>query len=412
MGSKLTRLEKSWILYDVANSAFVLMISTLIPIYFKNIANENGLAAYNSTAYFSYALSISTLIVAVLGPILGTVADNKGYKKPLFMIFLFLGAVSCVFLSVPSTWLLFLIIFIAARTGLSGSIIFYDSMINDVTCDDKIDEVSSLGYAWGYIGSCVPFILCLLLVLFSNSFGLTRGISLRISFVITAVWWIAITIPLLRNYRQIYYIDSNDISIKKGIIKLRVVFNEIKKNKHVLYFLIAFFFYIDGVYTIIEMATVYGRDVGLGDSSMLIALLVTQFVAFPCSIILGRLSKKINIRNMISVCIAAYVFVALFAVQLHSAVEFWFLACFVGVFQGAIQALSISYYARIIPKEKSSEYFGIYDIFGKGASFAGTIIMGVSTQIFGTSKAGVLSIALMLAAGLAIFRLSTPKNIE
>ena len=177
-------------------------------------------------------------------------------------------------------------------------------------------------------------------------------------------------------------------------------------------FLISFFFYIDGVYTIIEMATSYGKDVGITDNSMLMALLLTQVVAFPFSIFFGKLSKKFKVKDLISMCIAAYFLIALFALQLDTAIEFWILATFVGVFQGAIQALSRSYYSKIIPKEKSSEYFGIYDVFGKGASFVGTMIMGLSTQIFESSKAGVVGIAVMFVLGFILFRVQGKSEIE
>lgn len=410
MGKKgLNKLEKYWVLYDVGNSAFTLLVSTLIPIYFKNMANSAGVSASDSTAYFSYAISISTIIVAILGPMLGAFADNKDFKKPLFTFFLMMGVIACAGLSIPGTLLAFLVVFVIGKVGFSGSLIFYDSMLVDITGNDRMDEVSSKGFAWGYIGSCVPFIASLLLVLGASKIGLTTLTAMTIAFLLNAVWWLAVSLPLLKNYKQVYF-AAEKASVGDSFVRLFKVFREIKNNKIILLFLMAFFFYIDGVYTIIEMATSYGKDVGLNDSSMLLALLLTQVVAFPCAIIFGALARSFRTKNLISVCIGAYFFVALFALQLNTAFEFWFLATFVGVFQGAIQALSRSYYAKIIPKEKSSEYFGIFDIFGKGASFAGTMLMGVSTQIFGTSKAGVAGIALMFVIGFIIFRMQCSIN--
>lgn len=399
----LTKLEKYWIMYDIGNSAFSLLCTTLIPIYFKNMATKAGISLSDSTAYFSYAISISTILVAIIGPIIGTLGDNKGRKKPLFLFFVMLGVLACASLAVPTYWIVFLAVYVIARVGFSGSLIFYDSMLIDVTEEKRMDEVSSQGYAWGYIGSVIPFVLSLLLVLGSDKIGISGTLAMIIAFIMNALWWGSVTIPLFKNYQQLHYIENSDHMVRESFQRLGGIFSELKNNKAITLFLVAFFLYIDGVYTIIDMATSYGKDVGLDDTSMLLALLLTQVVAFPCSIIFGKLSKKFETRKLISVCIIAYFAVTVFALQLDTAFEFWFMASFVGVFQGAIQALSRSYYAKIIPREKSSEYFGIYDIFGKGAAFIGTMLMGVTTQIFGTSKAGVGSIALLFIAGYIVF---------
>lgn len=408
--NKLTVQEKSWILYDVGNSAFVLMISTIIPIYFKNLAAEAGISGSLSTAYLGYGISLSTIIVAILGPILGTLADTKNYKKRLFIISAGVGIIGCAGLSIPYGWVTYLIVFIIAKIGFSGSLIFYDAMLSDITTEDRMDHVSSLGYAWGYIGSCIPFTISLVLILFAEQLGLSSKTMTLISFLLVAIWWTLITLPLLKNYKQIHYIERGERPLKEAIKRLSHIFSEMKQRKNILWFVIAFFFYIDGVYTIIDMATSYGKDVGISDNNLLLALLLTQVVAFPCSILFGRLSKKFRTEQLIHVSILGYLGVALFALQLDKAWEFWFLAVCVAVFQGAIQALSRSYFAKMIPKEKSSEYFGIYDIFGKGAAFLGTLLMGLSTQIFGTSKAGVGVIAIMFVIGFVLFRKAVIEN--
>lgn len=402
MNGKLTKLEKFWILYDVGNSAFALLISTIIPIYFKNMAAAAGISDADSTAYLSYAISISTVIVAILGPTLGTLADNRNHKKPLFTFFMMMGVLGCAALSVPATWLIFLVIFVLAKVGFAGSLIFYDSMLVDVTTDERMDEVSSHGYAWGYIGSCVPFVISLVLILQAGNIGISGTAAMGIAFLINAAWWGFVTIPLLKNYKQNYYVEAK-ADVKDVLNRLSHIFAELRQDRKVLRFLIAFFFYIDGVYTIIEMATSYGKDVGISDTNLLLALLLTQIVAFPCSIVFGKLTRKYETDKLILVCIAAYFGVAVYALQLDAAWKFWMMATFVGVFQGAIQALSRSYYAKIIPKEKSSEYFGIFDIFGKGASFMGTMLMGITTQLFHTSKAGVAAIAVMFVIGFLVF---------
>lgn len=402
MNGKLTKLEKFWILYDVGNSAFALLISTIIPIYFKNMAAAAGISDADSTAYLSYAISISTVIVAILGPTLGTLADNRNHKKPLFTFFMMMGVLGCAALSVPAAWLIFLVIFVIAKVGFAGSLIFYDSMLVDVTTDERMDEVSSHGYAWGYIGSCVPFVISLVLILQAGNIGISGTAAMGIAFLINAAWWGFVTIPLLKNYKQNYYVEAK-ADVKDVLNRLSHIFAELRQDRKVLRFLIAFFFYIDGVYTIIEMATSYGKDVGISDTNLLLALLLTQIVAFPCSIVFGKLTRKYETDKLILVCIAAYFGVAVYALQLDAAWKFWMMATFVGVFQGAIQALSRSYYAKIIPKEKSSEYFGIFDIFGKGASFMGTMLMGITTQLFHTSKAGVAAIAVMFVIGFLVF---------
>lgn len=411
MKKKLEKKEKYWILYDVGNSAFVLLVSTIIPIYFKNMAQAAGMENSDSTAYLSYAISISTLLVAVLGPVLGTIADGKNRKKPLFTFFMMMGVLGCAGLGLPKSVIGFLVVFVIAKVGLGGSLIFYDSMLVDITTDDRMDEVSSHGFAWGYIGSCIPFIISLGLIFGADAIGISGTAATMIAFVLNAAWWGLVTVPLLKNYKQQYYVENVSAGGRQVVNRLAEVFGEIKENKKVLLFLLSFFFYIDGVYTIIEMATSYGKDVGISDTSLLLALLFTQVVAFPCAILFGKLTERFQTSRLILVCIGAYFAVAVYALWLDTAWKFWMMATFVGVFQGAIQALSRSYYAKIIPKEKSSEYFSVFDIFGKGASFMGTMIMGISTQLFHTSKAGVLAIAGMILVGFLLFCLQT-RSIE
>ncbi|GAA0770238.1 MFS transporter [Clostridium subterminale] len=410
--SKFTKLEKQWILYDVGNSAFTMLVSTIIPIYFKNVASLSGISPADSTAYWGYAVSLSTIIVAILGPILGTVADTKGYKKPLFSLFMMFGVLGCAALALPVPWIVFLAIFVIGKVGFSGSLIFYDAMLNDITTDDRMDEISSHGFAWGYIGSCIPFTVSLLLVLFADKIGLTTAMATGTAFILTALWWLLITMPLLKNYKQKYYVEKGNKPVAESFKRLGKVLLNIRKNKKIFLFLLAFFFYIDGVHTIISMSTSYGKDVGITDSNLLLALLLTQVVAFPCAILFGRLSKKFKSDKLIATSIMGYIAITIFALQLDKAWEFWILAVCVAVFQGAIQALSRSYFSKIIPKEKSSEYFGLYDIFGKGAAFMGTMLMSIATHITGSSKAGVAGIVVMFIFGLIIFKSANKVNIS
>ena len=400
---KMTKLEKYWILYDVGNSAFTLLVSTIIPIYFNALAGNAGISEVDYLAYWGYAASISTIIVALLGPTVGSIADTRNYKKPLFVLFMAVGVIGCAALSVPGSWLVFLVVFVIAKVGYNASLIFYDSMLVDVTTPERMDKVSSNGYAWGYIGSCVPFILSLVFVLMYESFGMTMNTAMMLAFFINAAWWVLMTVPLLRNYRQKNYAETPKHPVRDSFRRLGHTIRDIRKEKKVFLYLLAFFFFIDGVYTIIEMATAYGSALGLDTTGLLLALLVTQIVAFPCALIFSVFSRKYETASLIKVCILAYTGIALFAIQLDKQWEFWFLAVMVGMFQGAIQALAWSYFAKIIPAEKSGEYFGIYDICGKGASFMGTTLVGVVAQITGVANAGVGIIAVMFVIGYVLF---------
>lgn len=401
---RLTKKERDWVLYDVGNSAFVMLTATVIPIYFKNVAEGSGMSAADSTAYFSYASSLVTVIAAVLGPVLGAIADIRGFKKPVFACFMGVGVLGCALLGTPAGWLLFLGIYVIAKTGYQGSLTFYDSMLADVTTEDKVDQVSAHGYAWGYIGSCIPFVASILLILYAEPVGLGSAQAAALVFLFNALWWLLLTLPLLGSFEQICYVEPKEHPVRESFGRLLRVMEDVWKNKRIFWFLAAFFFYIDGVYTIIDMATSYGKDVGISDTDLMLALLLTQVVAFPCSILFGSLAKRMESGRLIRLSILGYLGIVLFAFQMSHAWEFWFLAVCVAVFQGGIQALSRSYFTRIIPKEQAAEYFGFYDIFGKGAAFMGTLMLGAATQLSGTSRTGIGLLSILFLAGYVLFR--------
>ena len=406
-----TGLERAWILYDVGNSAFVLLVATLIPIFFNALAEEGGLSSVEYLAYWGYVASAVTIITAVLSPILGTLADTRGFKKPIFILCLVVGVAGCCAMGLAKTWLPFLLIFVFAKVGFSGSLVFYDSMLSDVTTPDRMDVVSSRGYAWGYIGSCVPFVVCLALVLGSGAIGLSQMTALNIALFITAAWWLAMTLPLLKTYRQLHYVEVEKHAIRQSFARIGHTLRHLHEDKQVFWFLLAFFCYIDGVYTIIDMATAYGTALGLDTTGLLLALLVTQIVAFPSALIFGRLSAKYPSTTLIPVCIAAYAGIALFAFFLTQQWQFWVLAFVVGMFQGGVQALSRSHFAKIIPPEKSGEYFGLFDICGKGASFLGTMIVSVGSQLTGSANVGVGSLIVLFLVGFVLFRVSCKEGM-
>lgn len=408
MKDKLTPIEKKWIMYDVGNSAFILLATTVIPIVFNNLAKAH-LSDSDYLAYWGYAVSLSTIIIAILSPILGSIADGKGKKKLMYAIFVLVGVVGCILLPFTKYWLLFLALYVVSKVGFNGSLVFYDSMLTDITTDERMDKVSSHGYAWGYIGSCIPFIISIAMISLGPKIGVSAQGTIVFAFVLTALWWLVFSIPLYKSYEQKYFVPKASDKVFK---KLKETFREIKSDKTVYLFLIAFFFYIDGVYTIINMATAYGTSLGLSSTGLMLALLVTQIVAFPCALYFAKISKNKKTSSLIKVCIAAYTAIALYAVQLDKLYEFWILAVGVGMFQGAIQALSRSYYAKIIPKEKSAEYFALMDIFGKGASIVGTMIVSIVSQITNSQNKAIVAIPVLFIIGLIVFNMAAKENRE
>ncbi|WP_288439735.1 MFS transporter [uncultured Bifidobacterium sp.] len=402
---KLTPREKRWIVYDVGNSAFVLLSTAVVPIYANSLLEAAG--QDNIVSTWGYAQTVASLVIALLMPILGSIADVQGMKIRFFLGFFLTGVVMCLGMALPLGWLAFLVVYVLATIGLNGSLTFYDSMLIDTTSNERMDKVSSHGYAWGYVGSTIPFIVCIAVIFGGPALlGLDTAACTRISFLITAVWWVAFTVPLLRSYRQVHYrttADHTAEAVRGTFWELAGTFRRIARDRSLLLFMIAFFFYIDAVNTVISMSTSYGTQLGIDSTQLVIALLVTQFVAFPCAILYGRLAGRFGAKRMIVIAVIAYLGIVMFAAFfLKTAVEFWILAILVGMFQGGIQALSRSYYGKIIPKDHANEYYGFYDIFGKTASVLGTFLVATTTAVTGNASAGVLSIAVLLVAALVL----------
>ena len=380
----LTVQEWNWVLYDIGNSAFILLVTAIVPIYFNSLTDAAGLSESQYVSYWGYATSLATLLVAAIGPICGTLADYKGFKKPLFTLCMMLGAIGCAALGAAWSWLSFLVIFVIAKVGFNSSLVFYDAMLPEVTDEKRMDNVSAAGYAMGYIGSVIPFVVCLVLVLFADTFGLTTGTAMTGAFLITAGWWVVCTLPLLKSYRQNSFVAPDAHPFLSSFRRLADTFRKVKQQKHIFLYLLAFFFFIDGVYTIINMATTYGQSLGLDSTGLLLALLVTQIVAFPCSIIFGRLSAKYDTALLIKVCIICYTGITIFGMFMFHLWQFWLLAILVGMFQGGVQAMSRSYLGKIIPPENSGEYFGLMDICGKGADAMGPALFALVSGLMGS----------------------------
>ena len=384
MFKNMNKTERAWVLYDVGNSVFTLMVSTLIPIWFDALAEDAGIGSTQYLAMWSYAVSIVTIITAILGPILGSISDNKGARKPMFSSMLYTGVAGCILMGLVPSWQLYIAIFIIAKCCYQLSLVLYDSMLIDVATPERMDALSSGGYAYGYLG------------------------SIFFAFLIAGVWWLAVTIPLLKNYRQTHFVEhQKSAALKESFSRLgRTLSRMYRDEKHIFCFLLAFFFYIDGVYTIIDEAVAIGTSLGLDTTGLLVVLLLTQVVAFAFATLFGKLSEKYNTISLISVCIFGYFGVAILALFMHTLWQFGIMAFVVGMFQGAIQALSRSYYASIIPAESSGEYFGIYDICGKGASFVGTMLIAITVSITGSINISVAALGILFVIGFLLLRRS------
>ena len=395
----LSKRECSWVLYDVGNSAYVMLAATLIPIYFSAIAEPGS----SAVVAWGYATTVASLALALLMPFLGSLADLKGNKKKFLAGTIGTGAVSLAVMGVPGNAMVFLAIYVFSSVMLNASLVFYDAFLVDATEQDRYDEVSSQGYAWGYIGSCIPFIVCLVIVLFGSSFGIGQLDGIRISFVITAAWWLVFSVPVLRDVHQTHFKAREEHLFRHTLKGLVGTCKKIARDKRLLMYMLAFFFYIDGVHTIITMSTSYGTDLGIDSMQLVLALLVTQFVAFPSAIAYGRLAGRFGTKRMLLIAVFAYFCITLFAAFfLLSAAEFWVRAVCVGLFQGGIQALSRSEFGKLIPKENANEYYGFFDIFGKYATIMGTLLVSVFTQLTGSSSYGVLSVAVLFIVGFIL----------
>ncbi len=421
MFKNLNKTERAWVLYDVGNSAFTMLACSLIPIWFKNLAigtRPGQISSDSRTAYYSIAIAVVTVVVAIIGPICGAIADHKDMKKIFFTTAVALGVSGCILNGFAPSWVSFIVIFVLTKIFYSASLTFYDSMLNDVTVEERMDEVSSYGYAWGYIGSCIPFTVAMIAYVISG--GLNENLMLFspkigkiIGFGVTGLWWLMVTVPLIKNYKQVNYVEAEKGAIRKVFVKIGRTLKKIAtQDKKVLFFLIAFFLYIDGVGTIIDNCINIGTDLGLPTVGQVVFLLATQVVAFGGSLTFARLSKKFDTVTLILVCIVGYFCVCMYALTLKTLLHFGILAFGVGCFQGSIQSLSRSYFSKIIPPENSGEYFGIYDIFAKGASFLGSAVIARVKLAGGTINIAVASLAVFFALGFIFLKIADKQPLR
>jgi UMF1 family MFS transporter len=388
----------------------------ILPIFFKTFVAQE-MEDELSTYYWGTANTIAALLMAVAAPILGALADHEGNKKLLFTTFFVLGLISTLALVTvdEGMWVYCLFIYGISHIGFYGAVVFYDAFIVDVTEEQNRDWISALGFGWGYIGGTIPFLICIGLILGAEPLGFESALwPTRIAFVITAVWWAGFSIPLLRNVRQLHFVKTDEPLLAESFGRLWRTLREAAKHRNIFVFLIAFFLYIDGVHTVIKMATSFAVDIGLSQTATIGALVWVQIVAFPSALAYGKLAKRFGAKALLYAGVATYVFITIFAFFTYEAWQFYLMATLLGSAQGGVQSLSRSLFSRLIPRDNAAEFFGFYDIFGKFAAVLGPFLVGFVAVQTGDTRNGVLSLIVLFAAGGLLLTMvrEKPTSIE
>ncbi len=394
----------SWALYDWANSAFATTVMAgFFPVFFASYW-ASGTTTQQGTFYLGLANSIGSLLVAIFAPFVGAIADYGTYKKRLLVFFAYLGAILTISLWFiqMGNWQLAVLFYAVGSIGFSGANTFYDALLPFVASEKKVDFVSSLGYGLGYIGGGLLFLLNVLMFLSPETFGFAdEAMAIKASFVTVGIWWIVFTIPLMLFVKENESQNPLPLrkAIRKGLKETASTIANIRQLRTLSIFLIAYWLYIDGVDTIIRMAVNYGTALNFPSESLIVALLITQFVAFPSALAYGWFGKKIGIKQALLVAICAYAVIAFMGYFMSKPIHFYLLAICIGLFQGGIQALSRSYYTRLIPKEKSAQFFGFFNMLGKFAAIIGPLLMGIVTIVTGNNRFGIISLILLFIGG-------------
>jgi MFS transporter, UMF1 family len=405
-----SREQRSWAMYDWANSAFAATImGAVLPIYFARVA-AGDLPGNLATAYWGYTTAIGMTIIALAAPVLGAMADFMGAKKRFLAAFMSLGvtATASLYFITHGEWLLASVLFIFGNIGFAGANVFYDSLLPHVALEEEVDRVSTAGYALGYVGGGVLLALNFAMVMKPGIFGFAdTGIAARAAFVSVAVWWAGFSIPLLRDVREPpRRLEADETgeaerisAVRAGFRRLFETLGEIRQHKELLKFLIAFWLYTDGIGTIIKMASIYGAEIGLGQNTLIGAFLVVQFLGIPFTFAFGALAGRIGARNGIYIALAVYALISAFAYFMSVAWHFWVLAVAVAMVQGGSQALSRSLYATLVPRGKSSEFFGFFSVFAKFAGIFGPALLGWVAAVTGSGRYGILSLVIFFVGG-------------
>jgi UMF1 family MFS transporter len=398
----VTKAERSWILNDWANSAYSVAITTaILPIYFKDVASR-GLDPALSTAYWGYGNTAATVVSALAAPVLGTLADTRGYKKPSFALFTWMGVAftAALALAGPGAWLPCVALYALSAIGFSCMNVFYDAFIADVTTRERMDWISSSGFAWGYIGSTIPFLLCIVLIMKPSLAGLSsQGAAMRVSFVITAAWWLVFSLPMLKDVRQASGVEPSPHPVADSFRRLGQTFRELGRHREAFLFLVAYFFYSDGISSLIKMSAVLGRDIGIPAKSLLGMIIMLQVAAFPFALLYGKLAARFSPVSLILAGIAVFLGVTLAVPLMRREDHFWILTLLMASSLGGVQSLSRSVFGKLIPADRSSEFFGFYNVMGKFSAVFGPLFMGVVSQATGNPRLASLALAPFFAVG-------------
>lgn len=419
---------RSWCMYDFGNSAFATTIlAAVLPVYFANVIYTGK----DATAIWGIVTAAAMILIALLAPILGAISDSANSKKRFWTFFMGMGCLGTALLFIPRPGDTFMLcaFFVIANIGFSGSLIFYDAFLPHIVSNNKMDKTSAAGFAWGYIGGGLLLIVNMVMMMNPGDIfgaGDTSYLGIRLSFVSVAIWWLVFSIPMMKNIHEPTLNDAPKkagAAIKDGFVRLGITFSHIKQHKELFKFLIAFFLYIDGVGTIIRMATVFSSDPQLGltheladmiggiSMVMALGLLITQLVAWPMSFVMGRFGQKWGAKNTLYVCIGTYIIIATAGTFMFADWNFLVLAALVGTVQGGVQAMSRSLFAQMVPKEKSGEFFGFFSIFEKFAAILGPLLMSLVALITSNVRYSVLAvIPLFILGGLFLMKVKTPDT--
>ncbi|MBL7164101.1 MAG: MFS transporter [Anaerolineales bacterium] len=397
------RTINAWSMYDWANSAFATTImAAVLPVYYASVAGAN-LPGNRATVYWGYTTSIALLLAAILSPILGAIADFRGAKKRFLTLFAMTGifGTALLFFVTTGDWLMASIFFIIGNVGFAGANVFYDSLLPHVAKPEDVDQVSSKGYAIGYLGGGLLLAINLAMIMLAPD-NLT-ALMTRLSLLSVAVWWFLFTIPLWRRVseppRRVFAGEEDSSPVRAGFSRLAKTFREITKYRELLKFLVAFWLYNDGIGTIIKMATIYGAEIGIGQTALIGTLLMVQFVGIPFSFAFGWLAKKIGTKNSIYLSLLVYTGISILGYFMSTALHFWLLGFAVAMVQGGSQALSRSLFTRMVPKSKSAEFFGFFSVSAKFAGIAGPFIFAVVGQLVGHSRLSIVSLIIFFILG-------------
>lgn len=393
----------AWAMYDWANSAFATTVMAgFFPLFFK-LYYSAGSDALISTAQLGFSNSIASLVVALIAPVLGAIADSGFYKKKFLLFFAAIGILmtASLYFVEKGMWEFAAFIYVSAAIGFAGSNLFYDSLLPMVASKKESDRVSVLGFSLGYLGGGILFLINVMMYKYPESFGISDQIqAIKISFVSVALWWVLFSLPLMIFVKERKgRISSLSKNITEGYRSIIKTFQKIRTLKTVSLFLIAYWLYIDGVNTIIRMAIDYGMSIGLETSDLIVSLLIVQFIGFPATLLFGKLSHFASAKSLIIAALCVYIFVTTWAVFIDSSSDFFILALLIGMVQGGIQALSRSFYLRIIPHNNIAEFFGFYNLLGKFAAILGPLMIGFMGMATGNSRIGIASIVLLFLAG-------------